>query len=170
VAEAVDRRPEAVLLLSKLGVIRIRQGRFDEADSLFRRLLASDPENSDALNNLAWLLALRDESKTNEALALIDRAIDAHGPLPSLVDTRAVVRIRAGQLDKAVEDLGDAKAQNAQNPSFALHLAWAYQAKGQSEQARAQLAEATRLGLKAQALDPLELAVFQRLRRELSPG
>jgi predicted Zn-dependent protease len=169
VAEAVRKHPEAVVLASKLGVIRIRQGRFDEAEGLFRGLLASNPNNVDALNNLAWLLALRDESRTSEALVLIDRAIEAQGPIPSLIDTRAVVLIQAGQLDKAVEDLSTARTSNASKPSFALHLAWAYQAKGQGDKARASLKEAEELGLKPRALDPLELAVYQRLRKELFP-
>ena len=82
VAEAVRKRPEAVVLASKLGAVWIRQGRFDEAEGLLRRLLVSDPDNADALNNLAWLLALRDESRTSEALVLIDRAIEAQGPFP----------------------------------------------------------------------------------------
>ena len=61
-------------LASKLGVIWIRQGRFDEAEALFRRILASNPDNAEALNNLAWLLALREQGKTDEVLALINHA------------------------------------------------------------------------------------------------
>ena len=169
-AEAVRTRPELVILASKLGVIWTRQGRFGEAEASFRQILASDPYNIDALNNLAWLLALRDVSNTQEALVLIDRAIDAQGPAPSLIDTRAVVLIRAGQFDKAIEELTNARVDYGQNASFALHLAWAYHAKGQSDQARMQLQEARKLGLTPGALDPLELAIFQRLRKELSPG
>jgi Flp pilus assembly protein TadD len=75
-----------------------------------------------------------------------------------------------GQLDQAVVDLLAVRKQSPQNPSFALHLAWAYHAKGQTDQARTELHEAERLGLKAGRLDPLELAVFQRLRKELSRG
>jgi len=39
----------------------------------------------------------------------------------------------------------------------------------QNDRARAQLEEADKLGLRASRLDPLELAIFQRLHRELSP-
>jgi tetratricopeptide (TPR) repeat protein len=170
VSEAAQKRPDAISLASKLGLIWVRRGRFDEAEGLFRRLLVGDPDNADVLNNLAWLLALRDKGKAQQALALINRAIDVAGTVPSLVDTRAVVLIRAGQLDKAVEDLGNARASNATNPSYALHLAWAYQASGQTERARLQLQEAEKLGLRPRALDPLELAVLQNLRSELSPG
>jgi cellulose synthase operon protein C len=170
VAEAVRKQPDAVGLRAKLGSIWLWQGRLDEAADCFRRILASFPDNADALNSLAWLLALRDQRESREALELVDHAIDVTGGVPSLVDTRAVVLIRAGQVDRAVEELLAIRKQSPQHPSFALHLAWAYHAKGQTDQARRELQEADKLGLKPRALDPLELAVFQRLRKELFPG
>ena len=90
--------------------------------------------------------------------------------IPSLVDTRAVAWIKSGQVDQAVEELLAIRKQAPQEPHFAFHLAWAYHAKGQTEQARMQLQEAEKLGLRPQSLDPLELAVFQRLQKELFPG
>ena len=136
VAEAVAKRPDAVLLTARLGAIWIRQGRFDEAEALFRRALASNPDNAGALNNLAWLLALRDQNKAREAIELIDRAIEVLGENPSLVDTRAVARINSGQTDQAVEELLAIRKQLPHKPSFALHLAWAYHAKGKDDEAR----------------------------------
>jgi tetratricopeptide (TPR) repeat protein len=170
VAEAVRQRPEALLLASKLGVIWIRQGRFEEAETVLRRVLAGQPDSSDALNNLAWLLSLRDPGKAAEAITLMDRAIAIAGETPGLADTRAVARIRSGQIDQAVTELLAIRKQAPGNPSFALHLAWAYQARGQSAQARVELQEADKLGLKPTALDPLERAIVQKLRHELFPG
>jgi len=167
--QAVQQRPDAALLTANLVALWIRQGRFDEAEALCRRALASNPDNARALNALAWLLALRDQGKAQEAIELIDRAIEIVGENASFVDTRAVARIQSGQVDQAVEDLLAIRKQAPQKPSFALHLAWAYQAKGQTDQARRELQEAEQFGLKPQALDPLELAVFQRLRKELFP-
>ena len=63
-------------LASNLGVIWIRQGRFDEAEAIIRRVSGSNPDNADALNSLAWLLALRDHAKAEEALGLINKAIE----------------------------------------------------------------------------------------------
>ena len=40
---AVQKRPDATLLASKIGVIWIHQGRFDEAEALCRRVLAESP-------------------------------------------------------------------------------------------------------------------------------
>jgi Flp pilus assembly protein TadD len=169
VAEAVRKRPEATVLGSKLGAIWIRQGRFDEAEALFRRVLARHPDGTDAMNNLAWLLALRDSGKAGEAVKLIDRAVAIAGETPSLADTRAVARIQLGQVDQALAELLAIRKQSPQAPSFAFHLAWAYHAKGQNDQARTELREAEKLGSKPRTLDPLERAIFQRLRKELSP-
>jgi tetratricopeptide (TPR) repeat protein len=165
VAEVVEQRPEAVVLADKLGVIRVRQGRFDEAETLFRRLLSRNPANSEALNNLAWLLALRDHTKATEAIALVDRAAAIAGEVPNLADTRALARIQLGEFDRAVTDLLEIRRKSPGNPSFALHLAWAYHAMGKSEQARKELREAETLGLRPAVLDPLELDILKRLQK-----
>ena len=122
------------------------------------------------LNTLAWLLALRGQGKTREAIKLIDRAIEILGEIPSLVDTRAVAQINSGQVDQALGELLAIRKQVPKNPSFAFHLAWAYHARGNDDRARTELQEAEKIGLKPQALDPLERAVFHRLRKELFPG
>jgi cellulose synthase operon protein C len=169
VAETVVKRPDAELLMAKLGAIYIRQGRIEDAEDLCRRVLSKAPNNVGALNSLAWLLSLRDSGGAEEAVDLINRAIDALGVNPSLVDTRAVARIQLGQIDRAMSELLTIRRQAPQNASFAFHLAWAYQAKGQADQARKEIREAEELGLRPQALDPLELAVFKRLRKALFP-
>jgi anaphase-promoting complex subunit 3 len=169
-AEAVQMRPDLPRLVAGLGTIWIRQGRFDEAEELCRRVLASDRENIGALNTLAWILAICDHGKTQEAIELIDHAIKILGENPSLVDTRAVARIRSGQSERAVQELLTIRNQAPQNPSFALHLAWAYHAQGRSDQAWTELQKAENLGLKPNSLDPLERAVFQRLRKALLGG
>ncbi len=151
-------------------MIWVRQGRYDEAERLFRRLVAANPDSPDALNNLAWLLALRDSGKVAESVELINHAIAIKGEDPSLADTRAVARIKLGQIDQALGDLLEIRKRSPQNPAFALHLAWAYQAKGQTDQARTKLKEAEKLGLKPSTLDPLERAVLKRLQEELSRG
>jgi tetratricopeptide (TPR) repeat protein len=168
--KAVQEHPELDLLASKLGVIYLRQGRFDDAERILRRVIDGHPDNADALNGLAWLLSLRDSGRASEAVRLIDRAIEIQGKAPALADTRAVALIQLGQADRALEDLLQVRKQSPRNPSYALHLAWAYRAKGQDDQARSQLDEADRLGLKLQALDPLERAIVVKLRQELSRG
>jgi cellulose synthase operon protein C len=165
--EAVRKGPDSIILASRLGVLRIRQGRFDEAEGLFRRLMASDPNDPDVLNNLAWLLALRDPDKAQEALGLINRGIEIRGPMPSLLDTRAVVLIRSGQPVRAVQDLTRAQELSPGNPSPSLHLAWAYQTNGDLDQARRAFRKAVDLGWKVANSDPLEHKLMEKMRRDL---
>ena len=70
--------------------IWILEGRFDKAESMCRRILSGNPD--DALNNLAWLLAMRgmETSKADEALGLITKAVYLYGPT-LMEDTFAVV-------------------------------------------------------------------------------
>jgi len=170
VAEAARRLPANMALKVKLSALWIRQGRLEKAEALCRQVLETRPDDTEAMNNLAWLLAMRGQGKAAEALELMNRAIKIQGEAPSLSDTRAVARISLGEVDQAVKDLVAVRKQAPGRPGYALHLAWAYQAKGQSEQARLQFQDAERLGLKPRSLDPLELAIYRRLRKELSPG
>jgi tetratricopeptide (TPR) repeat protein len=167
--EALKKSPQrAAPLRSDLATMYLQEGRYDEAGSLFREILANDPEDTKALNNLAWILALREPSRVDEALELINRAIEINGAVPSLADTRAVVRIRAGQVDGAIRDLTNAQAVDPRNPSLALHLAWAYQTGGKMDEARKALEEAEKLGWKPENCDSLERTFIDKLRRDLA--
>ncbi len=170
VAEAVRKRPDAVGLAAKLGLIWIHEGRPDEAESMFRRILGGSPDEPEALNGLAWLLALRNSSKTQEALGLIEHAIDVQGPIPSLVDTRAVVWIRAGHPERAVQDLMEAQVNDPARPSLARHLAWAYQTMGRTDEAKRVYQKAGELGWRVANSDPLEHAFMERLGKDLGLG
>jgi tetratricopeptide (TPR) repeat protein len=168
VAEAIRRRPTAAAgLRPELAGIYMHRGRYDEAEALLREALRGDPDHVVALNNLAWLLALRGRGKAGEALALINRAIDISGTSPTLVDTRAVALIRAGQLDRAARELRDAQALAPKNLSLPLHLAWAYQEAGQTDEALKAFGRARELGLKSETRDPLERGIIARLCQQL---
>ena len=67
-------------------------------------------------------------------------------------------------------DLDRARTIDPRKPSFALHLAWAYQAEGKIDEARKALQQAKDLGWKAAASDPLERPFLDRLGRELTVG
>lgn len=167
VSEASQRRPDLTVLANKLAALWIRQGRFDEAEAVYRRILSGDSGDSEALNNLAWLLALRDQGKAEEALELINRAIDQQGPKLSLVDTKAVALIRGGRSRDAIEVLKEAAATESRNASVPLHLAWALQNEGKPDEARKAFQKALELGWKPERSDPLERSFMEKLRQEL---
>ncbi len=169
VTGAIEKSPAAAgWLRTKLGRIYFNEGRFDEAEGLFRQALASDSEQIEAMNDLAWELALREPAKPREALALIDRAIEKAGPIPSLVDTRAVALIRVGDPERAAAELTKAQAADPRNLSLAVHIAWAYRASGKNAEAREALQHAEELGLRAESRGVLERDIIGRLRRELA--
>ena len=168
IAEAIRKSPSAARLLRpKLAAIRCRQGRYDEAETLFRQILDSDPENVETLNNLAWELALREPGEPREALRLIDRAIEKRGRISTFVDTRAVVLIRLGEPGRAVQELSAARTADPRNVSLALHLAWALQEAGQALEAMKVFQLAQELGLKPEARHPLERGLIDRLLGQL---
>ena len=100
-------------------------------------------------------------------LSLIDRALELNSSDPSLADTRAVILIRSGQHDRALEQLRAVQQQDPRDPGVAFHMAWAYRAKGDLNSARAMLQAAERLGLGPRTLDPRELAVLEEFVRPL---
>jgi cellulose synthase operon protein C len=170
VTEAAARKPDALWLKTSLGAIWIHTGRLAEAESLYRKILGSDPNDALALNNLAWLLAMRDSKHFDEALNLINKAVELQGPAGMLVSTRAVVLIRAGRLDEAVDQLTSALRRSPDKSNLAAYLAWALSAKGHTAEARKQFLKAEELGLSRLVLDPLERAVIQKLKKELFPA
>ena len=167
--EAIQKRPEAAGLLPKLAAIRLRQGRFDEAETLFRQTLASDSENPQALNDLAWVLTHRLPGNSQEALELINRAIEVAGENPALLDTRAVIFLQMRQPARAIDDLGRALALRPSSRASYFHLARAHLMARNEAESRKALQRAEELGLKLETVDPLERESYQKLRQELSP-
>jgi cellulose synthase operon protein C len=164
-SHAIQNGRDVERLEPKLGTILYLERRFDEAEAIYRKILNEHPDDAESLNGLAWILAMRDPSKAEEALGLINRAIESRGTLPSLVDTRGVVLIRANQFDQALRDLRIARAADPANPNYTLHLAWAFHASGNSVEARKELREADKHGLWAKISDPLSRKVVETMRQ-----
>jgi predicted Zn-dependent protease len=165
VAEAIRTNPSAAASLrSKLAAVYFRGGRYDEAEALLRQILASDPDNVEALNNLAWELALREPGQPREALQLIDRAIEKSGWISTFADTRAVALIRIGEPGRAVQELCAARTSDPGNVSLTFHLAWALEASGKTDEAVKAFHLAEELGLTPEASHPLERGPIERLR------
>ncbi len=168
-AELIERglakAPGGAVLLFHLGNIRSLEGRYQEAEDLYRRSIASDPANSGPLANLAWLLARR-ASKGTEALELVARAVKLDGPTPDLLDTRAAGYLAVGRSDLAIRDLEDAVAVRA-TPLEYVHLAQAYLMADRRKDANASFRTARALGLNPERLSPLERENCERVMREI---
>lgn len=132
-SEAMPRFEEALRLdpghagaLDNLGLVLLRQRRFDEARARFERALAADPENAVALNNLGALeLDLR---RPAAAIPFFERALAAEPELSKAIVHRnlgkALVAVGRpepglGHLDRAVRlDPDDPEAQNGRGAAL----------------------------------------------------
>jgi tetratricopeptide (TPR) repeat protein len=153
-------------LQESLAAVYNLQGRFQEAEDLYRRCLEQNGRDSVSLNNLAWFLAIKGRNLT-EALALVQRAIDGVGPTSELLDTRAVVYLMQGDHARAVKDLEVVVADRPTGSAY-FHLAQAHHAGKNTPAAREALQQALRLGLKEKDLHPLERDKFGQLRAALN--
>ena len=59
----------------------------DKAEEFLRKALLIEPENSEILNNLAWLLIDKDRN-INEGLILIDKALEISPDVDFILDTK----------------------------------------------------------------------------------
>jgi tetratricopeptide (TPR) repeat protein len=159
-----DRK--APVLLLALANLRDQQGRFEEAGNLYREVLKRDPKNIIALNNLAILMALRFK-KPAEGSSLIGEAIKIAGPVPELLDSRAVVLLQLGDTRQAARDLNEVLAVSS-NPASTFRLAWVQFRAGDRNEAARTLRKAREAGLKKTDLHPLEFAAYQEVTEALA--
>jgi tetratricopeptide (TPR) repeat protein len=162
VAQAAKENPAKVEVRFDLANLRSIQGRFDEAEKIYRQVAQEAGSSGVPLNNLSWLLALQGGPKATEALDLIQRAMGIDGETPDLQDTRAMVYLALERPEDAIRDLEEAIAVNP-TPEKYFHLARACRAAGQKTEAREHYRKAVELGLVANALHPLERPYFNEL-------
>ncbi|OAI50400.1 hypothetical protein AYO44_17815, partial [Planctomycetaceae bacterium SCGC AG-212-F19] len=81
----IAEKPQATLLLLQLAGVEDLRGRYADVEKIYRQVLAQDPANVIALNNLALLLAQQYPDRGAEALTLIGRALEITGPQPDLL-------------------------------------------------------------------------------------
>ena len=145
----LDPNPESVPTLVLLGMLMQDAGRNAEATRLNRQILALDPNNVIAINNLAWMLCddpTSPPASVNEALELANRGIAFVPEYMDLLDTRGVVYYRLGNLEKAAADfvkcigLFPANSPQAAAPQF--HLARTYAGLNRRTEAAGHLKEA----------------------------
>lgn len=165
-AAALKQRPNALLVKVCLADVQSLQRRYAEAESLYRQVLHVDPQNLPALNNLAWLLGMQSR-ETDEALSLIERAMNSAGSTPQLLETRACIQLAQGHTRQAVSDLQQAIVDGEATATILLHLAAAQLGDRHREDARQTFERSLVAGLNEQLLHPLDRALLQRLKNSL---
>ena len=148
-------------LFAGLGNLRERQRQFSTAEHLYHLAVQEDDHDGISLNNLAWLVALKDKKRVKEALGYANRAITLKPDQPDFLDTRGMIYLIDAQPVLALEDLQRAVAIDPSSPSKHFHLAQAFLANNDKERARQSLDAAKAKGLTESSLHDLERPNYQ---------
>jgi tetratricopeptide (TPR) repeat protein len=164
--QSVDRPKDANVISVIVARLRESRGFYTGAEAIYRQLLVESPNDAVVLNNLANLFALSG-THLDEALSMINKAIELEGPTPLLLDTRGVCHLSRKDIDSALKDLKQSVAEFP-HPLLRFHLAWALAESGNTAAATAELKAALNPDLTS-TLHVLERDDFARLVQELAP-
>jgi tetratricopeptide (TPR) repeat protein/Tfp pilus assembly protein PilF len=168
--KALESKPKSVILMLHLAELYGQRSRWDETETMYRRVLQpeNEPKNIVALNNLAWLLAQRsnDPEKHREALLRIESAVAGIGRRADLLDTRGLVHMKLGNDAAALTDFRDAAA-DMPSAAHLFHLARAHYKVSDKTNAFKVLKLAQEQGLQASVLHPSEQNEYQRMLMDL---
>lgn len=121
---ALAKDPNDPSLLLFAGVIQSDQNNYQAAADSYEKLLANNPRNSAALNNLAWLYCDH-LGNLDKAYDLAQRARQLLPTDPSTADTLGWVLFRKGQYDSALKLFQESSAGLPENPEVQFHLGMA---------------------------------------------
>lgn len=159
-AEKADDVPVRILL--ELGVLRVMQGRDEEAIALYERARKKSPDDVAVMNNLALALSAIPR-RQGEALTLIDQAVAARPNVVELLDTKALVLLGLERFEESRELLDRICRLNQNNSRYRLHLAMASYGLKDLEQSRNQMERARGDGLDTEFLTPSERRFVNRM-------
>ena len=129
-ADALTTKPDEKLnVLFLRGTLLDRQKRYDEADEVFHRTLALDPQNPTVLNYLGYMYAERGV-RLPEAIAMIRKAVDLDPQNYAFLDSLGWAYFKSGQYALAEQYLRQAIERSAADPTVHDHLGEVYEKTG----------------------------------------
>jgi Tfp pilus assembly protein PilF len=155
ISQALKSFPNDRELLFTVAAWRSMSGENRQAIELLRLNLQLDPQDAATLNNLAMVLC-ETPGGADEALSCVDRAMEAIGNRPELLDTRGWVLLRQARHEQAEAAFRDAMFSEPGSSRFRFHLALSLHGQGKSVAAREALEQAKHDGLDAELLSPAE--------------
>jgi len=129
-------------LIYEQAMMTEKVGKFDEMESLLRKVIAIKPDYHHAYNALGYSLAERNQ-RLPEAKQLIEQALKLAPGEPFIVDSLGWVEFRLGNLAEAAKLLRQAHAGRP-DAEIAAHLGEVLWASGARDEARSVFAEAAR--------------------------
>ncbi|MCC6474669.1 MAG: tetratricopeptide repeat protein, partial [Burkholderiales bacterium] len=142
-ADWVQRHPQDLLFRHYLGDAAMARRDFAGAEAQYRAVLATNPQQALARNNLAWVLL---EQGKPEALAQAEQAVQLAPDQPPLRDTLARALAVAGRLKDALAMQQSALALAPDSPGLRLQLAKLQAQAGDKKAARTEYERLAALG------------------------
>jgi tetratricopeptide (TPR) repeat protein len=144
------------------GAMYERTKQFDQSEAAFRKVLAINPDDAEALNYLGYMLADRNV-RLEEAQKLIQKALDQVPNNGAFLDSLGWVYFRQGKLDEAQNVLVQALERIGEDPTVHDHLGDVYFKLGKTRDAVAQWqASLQQYRKSAEEADPDEVAKVTR--------
>jgi adenylate cyclase len=143
---ALAAAPNSALPHYARGQVLRAQSRFKEAIPEYETAIALDRSRAPAYANVGWCKFLTGSAE--EAIPYFEQAIRLSPYSPGIAPwygRMGVIQLLEGRTDEAITSLQKASSDNARLPFVHSYLAAAYALKGQTQRARAELAEAQRL-------------------------
>ena len=139
VLQPKDPRPGALL-----PYLLEAENRTQEAKQVARQTLKQRPDDTDAMNNLAFLLAQTGDS-LDEALKLARKAVGKAPNNPAYLDTLGYVYLKRDQNDEALDIYTNLNRRYPDDPACAYHTGMAWYQKGDRSRAKTLLSHALEL-------------------------
>ena len=144
-AKAQELAPNEIGPLIRLAMTYERNGKRDATEPLYKKILALDPTNFVALNNLAYMMVSAN-GDIDLALTYAQKAKQYAPSYADIDDTLGLIYIKKNQPDNAIRIFKDLLNKKPGHVTWRIHMADALFNKGDKLQARKELEEAARNG------------------------
>lgn len=144
-ADWVKSHPKETAFTYYLGDMALARNDLVGAEARYRQVLAVQPDNALALNNVAWLLAKQGKPG---ALPMAEKAVSLLPDRAPLLDTLSTVLEAENQVPRAIEVQKRAISLAPGDPRLSMRLAKLYIKSGDKDRARAELEALAKLGAK----------------------
>ncbi len=155
--------PDESAVLYSRALMWERRDEIPRAEADLRKILATNPEDVNALNALGYTLADRTD-RYREALEMISRALAAQPDSAAIIDSYGWVLYRLGRNKDALVELRRAFTKQ-KDAEIAAHLAEVLWVMGQKDEARKYFEEARKLDPKSRSL----LRALEKTGAQLPP-
>jgi putative PEP-CTERM system TPR-repeat lipoprotein len=136
VAQWLKANPADLTVRTFLAQSNLRERKYLQAAEYYREIIKLKPNNTDALNNLAWVYHRLNDPR---ALNIAEAAVAQNPGNPLAMDTLAVILLQKGEKRRSLGLLQKAATSRPADAEISTHLAWALSVNGLHDQAKAVL-------------------------------